>query len=215
MTGEPVAWSVLLGLGAFHGLNPGMGWLFAVALGLQERNRRAVLQALPPIALGHACAIVAALALLQLVRFAVAPRTVAVVTGTVLVVFGCWRLIVRRHPRWVGMRVRPRELVLWSFVMASAHGAGLMLFPVLLTGAAVTDAHPVTGLAAASLVVGGADTAVAAAALHTAAMLAMMAGIALLVYDHVGIGVLRRSWINVDLLWAAALVGAGVFAFFT
>jgi hypothetical protein len=214
MSRDPVAWAALIGLGAFHGLNPGMGWLFAVALGLQERSRRAVLAAMPPIAAGHALAVVAALALLQVVRTAVSPRTVALATGATLVAFGAWRLARRRHPRWVGMRVRPRELALWSFIMASAHGAGLMLFPVLLKAAPADLGHAVTGLTAAAAL-GGTGDVVGAALVHTAAMLAMMAGVAVTVYDHLGVAVLRRAWVNVDAVWAVALVGAGGFALFT
>ncbi|CAN5271428.1 hypothetical protein BH20ACT9_BH20ACT9_16470 [soil metagenome] len=204
--------AALLGLGAFHGLNPGMGWLFAVALGMQERSRRAVLRALPPLAAGHAAAVVVALALFETVRAVASPRAVAVVTGAVLVGFGLWQLLRRRHPRWVGMRLQPRELALWSFVMASAHGAGLMLLPVVNHGGVV--AHPVTGLAAAVLVDASGTVAIAAA-VHTVGMLTMMAGAALLVYDQFGVAVLRRSWLNVDLAWWIALITAGVFAFFT
>jgi len=204
--------AALLGLGAFHGLNPGMGWLFAVALGMQERSRSAVLRALLPLAAGHAAAVVVALALFETVRAVASPRAVAVVSGAALVGFGLWHLLRRRHPRWVGMRLRPRELALWSFVMASAHGAGLMLLPVVNHGGAV--AHPVTGLAAAVLVDASGTVAVAAA-VHTVGMLTMMAGVALLVYDHLGVAVLRRSWLNVDLVWWIALITAGVFAFFT
>jgi hypothetical protein len=204
--------AALLGLGAFHGLNPGMGWLFAVALGLQERNRGAVLRALPPLAAGHAIAILVALVLLESVRTVVAPRTVAVLTGALLVSFGIWHLVRRRHPRWVGMRLRPHELALWSFVMASAHGAGLMLLPVVINGDAL--GHPVTGLAAAAFVDVSGEVVLAAAA-HTIGMLTMMAGIAVLVYDQLGVAVLRRSWINLDVIWWSALVAAGLFAFFT
>lgn len=204
--------AVLLGLGAFHGLNPGMGWLFAVALGMQERSRRAVVSAMAPLAVGHAAAVVVALALFQTVRAVASPRAVAVVTGLALVGFGGWQLLRRRHPRWVGMRLQRRELALWSFVMASAHGAGLMLLPVVNHSDVVE--HPVTGLAAAALVDTGGMVAVAAA-IHTAGMLTMMTGIALLVYDQLGVAVLRRSWLNVDVLWWSALITAGLFAFLT
>jgi hypothetical protein len=204
--------AALLGLGAFHGLNPAMGWLFAVALGLQERDRRAVLRALPPLAAGHAAAILVALALFETLRAVASPRAVAVGTGALLVGFGVWHLLRRRHPRWVGMRLQPRELALWSFVMASAHGAGLMLLPVVHHSG--SGAHPVTGVAAAALVDAG-GAAVLAAAAHTVGMLGMMTGIALLVYDQLGVAVLRRSWFNIDLIWWVALITAGVFAFFT
>ncbi|MDQ3707857.1 MAG: hypothetical protein M3387_00845 [Actinomycetota bacterium] len=217
MIGDPTAVAILLGLGAFHGLNPGMGWLFAVALGLQERSKRALLQALPPIAAGHAAAVLVALLALRGLREVVSPQQVALATAALLVAFGAWRLASRRHPRWVGMRVNRRDLVLWSFLMASAHGAGLMLLPVLLATAHTVpagDAHPVTGLVAATAVDldGG---AIAAAAVHTVAMLAAMAGAAVVVYDHVGVALLRRAWFNVDVFWAAALVAAGIFALFT
>lgn len=205
--------AALLGLGAFHGLNPGMGWLFAVALGMQERSRCAVLRALPPLAAGHAAAIIVALALFETVRAVASPRVVAIVTGAVLVAFGLWRLLRRRHPRWVGMRLQPRELALWSFVMASAHGAGLMLLPVVNHNGGAVE-HPVTGLAA-TILVDASGAAATAAAIHTVGMLTMMAGVALLVYDQLGVAVLRRSWFNVDLVWWLALITAGVFAFFT
>lgn len=211
-----VAIATLVGLGAFHGLNPGMGWLFAVALGLQERDRGAVLRAVPAIAAGHAAAVALALAVLAWLQQVLDARAVALATAVVLVAFGGWRLLRRRHPRWVGMRVTRRDLVLWSFLMASAHGAGLMLVPVLLASAQAVpaaDAHPVTGVVAAAAAGGG--PTVVAAAVHTAAMLVAMTGVALLVYDHLGVAVLRRAWLNVDLLWAVALVAAGVFAVFT
>jgi hypothetical protein len=208
-TGELAA---LLGLGAFHGLNPGMGWLFAVALGLQQRDRRAVLRALPPIAAGHALAILAALLLFESVRSVASPRVVGATLAACLIGFGAWHLIRRRHAAWVGMHLRPRELIMWSFVMASVHGAGLMLLPVV--HAADPVSHPVTGLAAAAVVdVGG--TVVIAAAVHTLGMVAMMGGVAVLVYDQFGLAILRRAWINVDVIWWAALVMAGVFVLFT
>lgn len=212
MRGTATAWAALAGLGAFHGLNPGMGWLFAVALGLQERSRAAVLRALPPIAAGHALSVLAALALLQAVRVALPPRQVAAVAAGVLVGFGVWRLVVRRHPRWVGLRVSHRELVVWSFLMASAHGAGLLLFPVLLRDAAGTG-HPVSGVTTAGVAAGTGDLWLVTG-VHTAAMLAVMAAVAVWVYDAVGVGVLRRAWFNVELLWPVALVASGVFVAF-
>jgi hypothetical protein len=207
------AWTALAGLGAFHGLNPGMGWLFAVALGLQERDRGAVLRAIPPIAAGHAAAVVVALAAFEGLRSVASPRAVAIGSGGVLVAFGLYKLVRRRHPRWVGMRVNRWELTWWSFLMASAHGAGLMLVPVLLAAAPANAGHPVTGLAAA-MVVDASSTTLGAVAVHSAAMLAMTAGAAILVYDHLGVAVLRHAWINLDVIWAVALVAAGVFALF-
>ncbi len=203
--------AALVALGAFHGLNPGMGWLFAVALGLQEGDRRAVLRALPPIALGHAAAVLVALAAFAALRTVIEPRILGMVLGAVLIGFGAWKLIRRRHPRWVGMRIRPWELGLWSFIMAGAHGAGLMLLPVV-TAVSIPEAHPVTGLAAAAVITG--SPSVTASAIHTAAMLAVMTAVALVVF-HYGVGILRRAWINLDLMWAVALVVAGVAALFT
>lgn len=202
--------AALLALGAFHGINPGMGWLFAVALGLQEGSRRAVLRAIPPILLGHAAAVVLALALFEGLRATISPRAGAVLGGGLLVGLGLWQLARRRHPRWVGMRLRPAELALWSFVMASAHGAGLMLLPIVRAGVP----HPVTGLAAATVVDVGSGV-VLAAAVHTAGMLAMMTGVAVLVYDVVGVEILRRAWVNIDVLWWAALIAAGLLVLFT
>src|ERR687897_3062232 len=126
-------WLSLLALGAFHGLNPGMGWLFAVALGLQERRLRAVLTALGPIALGHALALGVAAVAVGVLGLVIPQRLLLALSGAALLGFATYKGATRfRHPRWVGMRVGPRELVLWSFLMASAHGAGLMLAPVLI-----------------------------------------------------------------------------------
>ncbi|MGH8905844.1 MAG: hypothetical protein ACRD0K_04870 [Egibacteraceae bacterium] len=187
-----------------------MGWLFAVALGLQRGDRRAVLRALPPIALGHALSVAAVVALLGALGTVAAPRALAAVAGAGLIGFGGCLFVRRRHPRWVGMRLRPREL----FLMSTAHGAGLMLLPVLLSSGFHT-AKPTTALAL--LGTGGESglAALAAVAVHSAGMLSMMSGVALLVYDHVGLGVLRRGWVNLDRVWALALVAAGAFTLFT
>src|SRR5438093_430820 len=128
----PWPWFMFAALGAYHGINPGMGWLFAVALGLQEKSRRAVLAALPPIALGHALSVGTVVALLWAAQAAVPAAALRVAAAVLLFGFGLYRLVRSRHPGWVGMRVGFRDLTLWSFVMASAHGAGLMLLPVLL-----------------------------------------------------------------------------------
>ena len=126
-------WLALAGLGAYHGLNPAMGWLFAVALGLQERRRWAVLRALPAIALGHEASIAAVAAVLAVARIFTAAELLRPLGAIGLVLFGVFKLLKpRSHPRWVGLRVGPRDLVVWSFLMSSAHGAGLMLFPIIL-----------------------------------------------------------------------------------
>ncbi len=123
-------------------------------------------------------------------------------TASLLVAFGLWRLVSRRHLRWAGMRLRPRHLAAWSFVTSAAHGAGLMVLPVLLLPSGRPG--PVTSPA------GGVDVAVLAGAVHTAAMLTVTAAVAMLVYEVLGLGVLRRLWVDVDRVWALALVGAGV-----
>ena len=206
-------WLALGLLGAYHGINPAMGWLFAVALGLQERSRKAVLLALLPIALGHEGSVALAVLLASGVGLVAAPDDLRPVGAAALVLFGLYRFLrPRAHPRWVGMRVTRRELALWSFLMSSAHGAGLMLFPVLLGLPAAGPAH------AASWLEPGATTAAqgaAAATVHTLAMLLTMGAVALLVYEKLGVTVLRRAWVNLDALWATALVAAGILTLLT
>ena len=205
-------WLAIAGLGAFHGVNPAMGWLFAVALGLQERSRRALLRSLLPIALGHEAAVAVAVlgvAVLRVVAF----DAVRALGALVLVAFGLYKLLrPRSHPRWVGMRLSLRDLALWSFLMSSAHGAGLMLFPVLLGLPGPAGGEDLANLAAAEA---GALQAAGAVVVHTGAMLAVMAAVALLVYERLGVGVLRRAWINLDRLWASAVVVAGVATLFS
>jgi hypothetical protein len=207
-------WISLAALGAFHGLNPAMGWLFAVALGLQERRLRAVTAALGPIALGHALAIGLAVVAVSLLGFVIPQRLLLALGGAALLGFAAYKVVTRfRHPRWVGMRVSPRELVLWSFLMASAHGAGLMLIPVLieLRGEGVSSAlahaghlgHQPSAASDALL------PALAAVGLHSVAMLTVAGVLAVVVYQKVGVEVLRRAWINLDFIWAGALVISG------
>ncbi|MGC4773520.1 hypothetical protein ACLQ25_31720 [Micromonospora sp. DT44] len=198
-------WATLAALGAFHGLNPAMGWLFAVARGLQERSRSALLRALPPIAAGHLASVAIVAALVTSTRSVTASTALAVVGGVLLVGFGLWRLLSERHFRWAGMRLSAAQLAGWSFLMSSAHGAGLMLLPVLV-------AEPVSGghsghLAAAPV---GALPGLAAAGVHTVAMFGTALVVAVLVYEVLGVGVLRKAWFNVDRLWAGVLVAAGL-----
>jgi hypothetical protein len=200
-------WLTLIALGAWHGLNPGMGWLFAVSRGLQERRGRAVLDALPPIALGHALAIAVALAVVAAVRASLPLGALRWITAAVLIGFGASRLIRHRHPRWVGMRVGFRDLTLWSFLMATAHGAGLMVAPLFVVDAARPSCHVDAGVALS----GAVDYAMATV-VHTAAMLAVTGAVALVVYHKLGLALLRRAWFNLDALWAIALIAAGLFA---
>ncbi|MER5649005.1 hypothetical protein [Streptosporangium sp. NPDC002524] len=206
---------ILAGLGAFHGLNPAMGWLFAVALGLQERSRDGVLRALPPIVLGHAGSVLITLALVSAARLAAPPKVVSYGVAAVVCGFGLWRLLRRRHPRWVGMKVTKWQLAGWSFLMATAHGAGLMVLPVTLnSGHSGHGGHVGHGghegeaaaLASQSLLTTG---------VHTMAMLVTTTVLALVVYERLGVAVLRKAWFNLDLAWAVALIGAGAFAALT
>jgi hypothetical protein len=203
-------WVSLALLGAYHGLNPAMGWLFALARGLQERNRRALLQALLPIALGHALSIALTVALVSALRVATLPHVLRPVVAAVLVGFGVWKFLrPRSHPRWVGMRVSLPELALWSFLMASAHGAGLMLVPVVLQLPTVEHHH---GAAMSADVIAQGTAAVL---VHTLAMWLVMSAVAIAVYEKLGLAVLRRGWVNLDTLWATAFVVAGLFTLFT
>lgn len=205
-----MSWSALFALGVFHGINPAMGWLFAVSFGLQEGRRQAVLRALGPIALGHELAVVVVAVPLALAGAGRAAGLVTAGGALALIVFGTWRLWTRRgHPRWVGMRLKPRELVWWSALMAGAHGAGLMLLPVLA-------ARPDPGhLQAAGLLDQPLLAGLAAAAVHTLGMVTAMSVVAVAAYEWLGLGLLRRSWVNLDRVWAVALIGAGTVTLFT
>ncbi len=201
-------WIVLFGLGAYHGINPGMGWLFAVSLGLQEKRRSAVLAAIPPIALGHALSIAMIAGLLLLAHASLPGKVLRYIAAAILFGFGLYRLLRSRHPRWVGMRVGFRDLTLWSFLMASAHGAGLMLLPVLLDWPSPSHGEHTghTGLVAAQgpLQVGGAIL------VHTSGHLLVTLMIAMIVYEKIGVAILRKAWFNLDLVWTFALMLSGV-----
>jgi hypothetical protein len=205
-------WLALFALGAYHGLNPGMGWLFAVALGLQETSGWAVLRALPPIALGHLLSIGLVVMALELVQPSLPHRALRLLISAILLAFGLFRLIRSRHPRWVGMRVGFRDLTLWSFLMASAHGAGLMLAPILLgwpqKGHEHMMASALPSLPAA--VRAGAVWWWLPVVIHTLGYLAITALLALVVYWKLGVAILRRAWFNLDAVWAIALVATGV-----
>jgi hypothetical protein len=206
-------WVTLLGLGALHGVNPGMGWLFAVALGLQGGRGRAVWRALPPLALGHALAIGAVVAVALVVGVAVPVEILKWVVAALLLTVGVLRLVRARHPRYGGMKVGARDLSVWSFLMASAHGAGLMVAPVLLEMGS-RAAHAAHGGShaehlAAPLAAGlhqGLVAGLAATGVHTAGYLLVTAIVALVVYHRLGVRLLRTHWINLDLVWAAALI---------
>jgi hypothetical protein len=209
----PWPWAAMFLLGAYHGINPGMGWLFATALGMQKKSAVAVWQALVPIAAGHFIAIGLVVAL-AVVAGAVLPLLyVKIAAACILLAFGLQRLIRNRHPRLGGMQIGFRDLCLWSFVMASAHGAGFMLLPILLKMSALHSAaemgaapHHLHGDSFA-----GPWTAPMAVLIHTLGYLLVTGLIAFVVYEKVGLEVLRKAWVNLDLIWAVALIVSGGF----
>jgi hypothetical protein len=209
MNSELWPWTMLAGLGAFHGINPAMGWLFAVALGLQRRSRAAVAWSLVPIALGHAISIVAVVVVIGVLRVVVDMKWLQIAGAVVLFAAAGYRMFGRHVPR-VGMQVGFRELTVWSFVMATGHGAGVMLIPVLLhlpvgaSHAGHLHAAALEGLTPSLFI------ALAAVAVHTTAMLATAGLVAVTVYEWVGLAFLRHSWINFDWLWSLALIAAGL-----
>ena len=198
-------WLALAGLGAFHGINPAMGWLFAVALGLHRQSRTVVLQALLPIAIGHGLAILAVALAVVLLGIVVDQRAIRIAAGALLIGWAVFHTLYgSRHRVRFGMQVGMLGLGAWSFLMASAHGAGLMLVPVLIP--LCLAASPAQQLTAA----GSVPIALAAVGVHTLAMLAVTGAIALAVHQWFGVAFLRKGWINLDLLWTIALVGTGL-----
>ena len=202
-------WLALAGLGAFHGVNPAMGWLFAVALGLHRRSRAVVLGALVPIAFGHALAIAIVVAAVLLLGILFDQTLIRYLAGALLIGWALyhWLYGVRHRVRF-GMTVGYTGLAAWSFLMATAHGAGLMLVPVLLP--LCLAASPSGELTAGALPI-----ALTAVVVHTLAMLGVTGAIALVVYEWLGVAFLRRGWINLDLVWSIALVATGLLLFVT
>lgn len=195
-------------LGAFHGVNPAMGWLFAVAFGLQHGSRRALALAIVPLAIGHELSVLPGLLAVEELHLIASDTAIRIAGACALGAFGLWKLVrAHAHPRWVGMRLRYRELALWSFLMASAHGAGLMLLPFVVH-------REESSHTAAAIAGSGALEAVLAAAAHTAAMAAVAGAVALVVYEVVGVGVVRRAWLNLDRVWAVALLGGAAATLF-
>ncbi|MCS6877335.1 MAG: hypothetical protein RMK73_09680 [Geminicoccaceae bacterium] len=205
MSGELAPWLVVAGLGAFHGINPAMGWLFAVALGMHRGSGRVVAWATVPIALGHAASVLATLVAFLALGSVVELASLRRAAGLLLLGWSVW-VFRRGHPRRVrvGMTAGFAGLFVWSFTMASAHGAGLMLLPALIpicfADASGTVPHLATTTTRAVLVV----------LVHGAAMVGATALVAFLVFRVLGIAVLRSAWINLDLLWAGALALTGL-----
>jgi hypothetical protein len=203
-------WHAMVLLGAYHGINPGMGWLFAVALGMQRGSARSVWGALPPIALGHAAAVAVVLLSVGLAQIVIPMDTLRVLVASMLTMLGLYRLWRHRHPRYGGMQVGFRDLTVWSFLMASAHGAGFMVVPFVMSAppilAAVSHEH-MHHMAAAT---NGAAAGAMAVAVHTLSYLIAMTVAAWLVYRKLGLSLLRKAWLNVDWVWAGALVVTGL-----
>jgi hypothetical protein len=206
--GSTALWLMLL-LGAYHGINPGMGWLFAVALGMQEQKGSAVARALVPIALGHALSIGIVVLAAAFLGMALPREAIRYPVAALLFGLGVFSLVRHHHPRWVRMQVGFRDLTVWSFLMASAHGAGLMLLPVLL-GSHTAEAadhmlshHHISATA-------NPLAALLATAVHTIAYLAVTGLIAWVVYSKFGLAILRKAWLNLNLVWAVALVVTSV-----
>ena len=204
-----ILWLMLL-LGAYHGINPGMGWLFAVALGMQERKGSAVAKSLVPIAFGHALAIGIVVLAAAFLGMALPLMAIRYCVAALLVGLGIYCLVGHRHPRWIRMQVGFRDLTVWSFLMASAHGAGLMLLPVLLGGRTVEAANQMSGHHHMATAGAGPLAALLATAVHTAGYLAVTGLVAWVVYSRLGLAILRKAWINLDLVWSAALVLTGL-----
>jgi hypothetical protein len=211
-------WNAMILLGAFHGINPGMGWLFAVALGMQHGSARGVWRALPPIALGHLVAVGAVLLAAGLLELVIPLFILKTAIALVLVAFGGYRLWRHRHPRFGGMQVGFRDLSVWSFLMASAHGAGFMLLPFVIRFSqpvsASGHAHGASYHAAAGSL-GTPWQGAAVLGIHTLSYLVVMTLAAWLVYRKLGLALLRTAWFNLDWLWAGALVIAGLFILLT
>ena len=205
-------WATLALLGAYHGLNPAMGWLFAVALGLQEKRRGAVLAALWPIAAGHATAITLTILLLRFIQNFLPFRSIKLAVAFILFATGIYRLFRASHPRGAGMRVGWRDLFVWSFLMASGHGAGLMLMPVLLAQPMRGMTHRMAGGTLMPSMAIGMSKIALAVLVHTISLLVVAVALALLVfetYENSGLGPLTNRWVNFDLVWAIALLLAG------
>lgn len=214
-------WVSIALLGGLHGVNPAMGWLFATSLGLQAQSGRAVWSALAPLALGHALSVAAALAAGAVLGMVLPLALMRWISAAALLAFGVLHLRPHTHPRWLrrvgGMCVGPRQLTTWSFLVSSAHGAGLMVLPFVLGRGPMTTggnagAHSGAGGHAAHLAgvvasdPGGQTTALIATLLHTAGYYAVAGAIAWLVYERLGLRFLRSAWINMNVVWAVALI---------
>jgi hypothetical protein len=202
MTHIPIwAWGAFLVLGAWHGINPAMGWLFAVALGLQKQNSQAVWQSLLPLATGHVLSIGGVVALALIAGHLIPLQDARFLVAGLLLVFGWFRLFWAKHGTSGGMQVGFRDLTIWSFLTATAHGAGFMLLPVLLGMSGKPSGHPMD-----TPPLSGAWEGTLAVGTHTFGYLLVTGLIAWVVYRKIGLAILRRAWFNVDRVWAVSLI---------
>ncbi|MFE0758577.1 hypothetical protein ACFW16_31770 [Inquilinus sp. NPDC058860] len=198
-------WLAVVASGLYHGINPGMGWPLAVSAGLMERSPRALVAALGPLTLGHLLAMaVVILPFALLVTLVAWQQPIRIGASLLVIGFGVFRLVNRRHPRALA-RIRPTQLGLWSFAVAMAHGAGLMLVPIYLglCRAAGSDQ------AAGTLAGGDLGMGVLVSAVHSLAMVAAGGAFAWLVYRTLGLKAVARSWFNLDVVWAVSLILVG------
>ena len=204
-------WLAVVASGLFHGVNPGMGWPLAVSAGLMERSSRALVAALGPLTAGHLLAM-----LLVILPFALLitvvewQRQIQIGAGLLVIGFGVFRLLNRRHPRAL-TRIRPTQLGLWSFAVAIAHGAALMLVPIYLGLCQASDLDK-THEAAGALINANLGMAALVSAVHSAAMLVAGGLSAWLAYRYLGLKIVSRSWFNLDTIWAASLILVGTVA---
>ena len=210
-------WAVILS-GLYHGINPGMGWPLAVSAALFERKKSAILKALAMLAVGHFIAMIVILLPFSMMVFLIERETeVRIGAGAVVIAMGIYLLINRKHPKILA-RVHPTKLVLWSFLAATAHGAGLMLVPIYLGICGLLDAGGVaqTGHAAAQELMSN-DILIAfkVAAIHTASMTLAGAFIAAFVYFWFGLKFISKSWFNLDIAWAISLILVGAFGIYS
>ncbi len=201
-------WLAILASGLYHGVNPGMGWPLAVSAALMGGGRRGLVSALGSLAVGHFISMAAILlpfaAMISLVAW---QRDVRIGAGVLVVGAGIFMLVNRRHPKFL-VRIKPTQLVLWSFAVATVHGAGLMLVPIYLGLCGVNEAD--IGHRAAAMLIGmNVQTAFLVAAVHTAAMLAAGAAVAFAVYKWLGPKFISASWFNLEVTWALSLVLVG------
>ena len=202
-------WLAVVVSGVYHGANPGMGWPLAVSAGLMERSSRALVAALGPLMVGHLLAmLVVILPFSLLVALVEWQRQIQIGASLLVIGFGVFRFVNRRHPRALA-RIRPTQLGLWSFAVAVAHGAGLMLVPVYLGLCRAADLDR-SHEAAGALINANLGIAVLVSVVHSVAMIVAGGFSAWLVYRYLGLKFVSRSWFNLDATWAVSLVLVGV-----